>query len=73
MFDTYLASQKLHFPSHSLAYLLQKYCQVETDKSLQLADWRIRPLTEEIIYYARLDTHYLLFIASQIYKELLER
>ncbi len=26
----------------SLAHLLQKYCNVQTNKSLQLADWRIR-------------------------------
>ena len=35
---------------------------VQTDKKYQLADWRIRPLPEEMALYARLDTHHLLHI-----------
>ena len=34
----------------------------QTDKRYQLADWRIRPLPREMQHYARLDTHYLLYI-----------
>lgn len=37
-------------------------CSVSADKQYQLADWRIRPLPEEMIKYAREDTHYLLYI-----------
>jgi len=35
---------------------------VQTDKRYQLADWRIRPLPEEMLLYARMDTHYLLYM-----------
>ena len=42
MFDTGQASRTLGFPSHGLASLLSRYCQVEADKKYQLADWRIR-------------------------------
>ena len=35
---------------------------MQTDKKYQLADWRVRPLPEELMLYARMDTHYLLYI-----------
>ncbi len=35
---------------------------MQTDKKYQLADWRVRPLPEELVLYARMDTHYLLYI-----------
>ena len=35
---------------------------VQTDKRYQLADWRIRPLQQEMLLYARMDTHYLLYM-----------
>ncbi|CAO3629496.1 unnamed protein product [Cunninghamella echinulata] len=71
MFDTYDASHVLDFPHHGLAYLLKKYCNVDADKKYQLADWRIRPLPEEMIKYARADTHYLLYIYDCLREELL--
>lgn len=42
LFDTYHASHGLELGQHSLAYLLEYYCSVKTDKKYQLADWRIR-------------------------------
>ncbi|KAI5640332.1 HRDC domain-containing protein [Phthorimaea operculella] len=38
----------------------------------QLADWRIRPLPAELVEYARMDTHYLLYIWRRMKAELLE-
>ncbi|KAJ3257880.1 Exosome component 10 [Boothiomyces macroporosus] len=73
LFDTYQASQLLEMEKHSFAHLLQYYCQVETNKKYQLADWRIRPLTKEMIHYARTDTHYLLYIFDKMRNELLKR
>ncbi|KAI8329857.1 ribonuclease H-like domain-containing protein, partial [Chlamydoabsidia padenii] len=71
LFDTYDATHLLEFPHHSLAYLLKKYCNVVADKKYQLADWRIRPLPQEMMDYARSDTHYLLYIYDQLREELL--
>ncbi len=34
----------------------------QADKRWQLADWRVRPLSAEALHYARMDTHYLLYI-----------
>lgn len=70
MFDTGQATRSLMYPRFSLAYLLEKVCSVKTDKSYQLADWRVRPLSEEMITYARIDTHYLLHIYDVLKHEL---
>lgn len=70
MFDTAKACDVLSKPQKSLAFLLETYCGVSTDKSLQREDWRQRPLSEEMIQYARTDTHYLLHIADCLISEL---
>ncbi|KAG8815666.1 exosome nuclease subunit [Serendipita sp. 399] len=72
LFDTYHASRVLEFPKFSLAYLLSKYCDFTADKRYQLADWRIRPLPEEMMHYARSDTHFLLFIYDNLREALLQ-
>lgn len=71
MFDTHQAAKQLGYPHLSLAYLLRRFCQIDADKHFQLADWRIRPLPEELKTYAREDTHYLLYIYHMMRNELL--
>ena len=75
MFDTYIAAKTLGFPRGclSLAFLLQHYCNNKTDKKFQLADWRIRPLTEEMVQYARSDTRYLIKIYHLMKNGLLDQ
>lgn len=72
MFDTGQAARTVGHRSFGLAFLLQHYCQVLADKKYQLADWRVRPLPEEMQKYAREDTHYLLYIYDRIRMDLLE-
>ncbi|XP_021193965.3 exosome complex component 10 homolog isoform X1 [Helicoverpa armigera] len=72
MFDTYQAAKELSLQGLSLKYLLMRYCHVDADKKYQLADWRIRPLPAELIEYARMDTHYLLYIWRHMKDELLK-
>ncbi|KAM4652421.1 exosome complex component 10 [Discoglossus pictus] len=72
MFDTHQAARLLNLGRHSLDHLLRLYCSVESDKKYQLADWRIRPLPEEMIQYARADTHYLLYIYDKMRTDLLK-
>ncbi|CAN9515579.1 unnamed protein product [Ophioblennius macclurei] len=62
LFDTHQASRALNLARHSLDHLLKHFCSVDADKRYQLADWRIRPLPDEMVQYARTDTHYLLYI-----------
>nr|XP_023014126.1 exosome component 10 [Leptinotarsa decemlineata] len=72
MFDTYQASKQLGYSGLSLAYLMQKFCNFVPNKQFQLADWRIRPLPEQLKSYAREDTHYLIYIYHKLKNELLE-
>lgn len=71
LFDTYHAAVALGLPKRSLKFLLEKYAHYEADKKYQMADWRLRPLTEEMFRYARADTHYLLYIYDYLRNELL--
>nr|CAX75627.1 Exosome component 10 [Schistosoma japonicum] len=73
LFDTGVAARLLQHGRFSLSYLLQRYVNINPNKKYQLADWRIRPLPNELIEYARTDTHYLLHIASRMCRELQDR
>ncbi|KAK6953231.1 hypothetical protein Daesc_005531 [Daldinia eschscholtzii] len=73
LFDTFEAAVALQYPSRSLAYLLKKFVDFDADKKYQLADWRIRPIPDEMFYYARSDTHYLLYIYDMMRNELLQQ
>ncbi|KAG6010571.1 hypothetical protein E4U21_005924 [Claviceps maximensis] len=72
LFDTYFACDLLNYPGKSLAFLLSKFVDFDADKQYQLADWRIRPIPEEMLYYARSDTHYLLYIYDNVRNELVD-
>ncbi|KAF5362917.1 hypothetical protein D9758_007096 [Tetrapyrgos nigripes] len=73
LFDTFHASKVLGFPRHGLANLLEMYCDFTPDKRYQLADWRIRPLPNPMLTYARSDTHFLLYIYDNLRNALLDR
>ncbi|NP_001170525.1 uncharacterized protein LOC100384536 [Zea mays] len=62
LFDTGQASRVLQMERNSLEHLLLHFCGVTAKKEYQNADWRSRPLPDEMIKYAREDTHYLLYI-----------
>ena len=70
LFDTGVATRVLALQSFGLAFCLDHYCNVKANKRYQLADWRKRPLGQELIDYARTDTHYLLFIYDRLRQEL---
>ncbi|KAG0704825.1 ribonuclease H-like domain-containing protein [Suillus ampliporus] len=73
LFDTYHASKVLDFQKHGLANLLETFCDFIPDKRYQLADWRIRPLPDEMLTYARSDTHFLIYIYDRLRLSLIER
>uniref|UniRef100_A0A9J8BT35 Exosome complex component 10 n=1 Tax=Cyprinus carpio carpio TaxID=630221 RepID=A0A9J8BT35_CYPCA len=72
MFDTHHAARCLNLGRNSLDHLLKVYCSVNSDKRYQLADWRIRPLPEEMLKYAQADTHYLLYVYDRVRADLFE-
>ncbi|XP_022742692.1 protein RRP6-like 2 [Durio zibethinus] len=71
LFDTGQASRVLKMERNSLEYLLQHFCGVTANKEYQNADWRLRPLPDEMLRYAREDTHYLLYIYDLMRMKLL--
>ncbi|KAF1920592.1 ribonuclease H-like domain-containing protein [Ampelomyces quisqualis] len=73
LFDTHHAAKALGYPGGSLAYLLERFVQFKAQKQHQLADWRIRPLGEELFEYARGDTHFLLYVYDKMRNELVKR
>ncbi|PVH88022.1 hypothetical protein DL98DRAFT_566398 [Cadophora sp. DSE1049] len=73
LFDTHHASRSLGYAGGSLAFLLKKFINFDADKQYQMADWRIRPLPEEMFFYARADTHFLLYIFDNMRNELIDR
>jgi exosome complex exonuclease RRP6 len=73
LFDTYHAARSLGYPGASLAYLLEKHVNFKAQKQYQMADWRTRPLSQELFDYARADTHYLLYVYDKMRNELVEK
>eukprot|EP00899_Mesostigma_viride_P006270 jgi/Mesvir1/15644/Mv03249-RA.1 len=73
LWDTAQACRALSKEESSLAHLLIKYCRVATNKKMQVADWRQRPLPADMLAYARTDSHYLLYIAGRLMGELATR
>jgi ribonuclease D len=59
LFDTRIAAQLLGEPAIGLAALLEKYAGVQLDKKYQRADWSRRPLSQEMLDYAAMDTRFL--------------
>ncbi len=72
LFDTMLAARILGRSGLGLGTLLEQEFGVLVDKRLQRANWAKRPLSPEMLKYARMDTHYLVALRS-ILKEELDR
>ena len=73
LFDTHHAARVLGYTGKSLAFLLKKFVNFDAQKQYQTADWRIRPLPNEMLDYARSDTHFLLYIYDCMRNELLDK
>ena len=72
LFDTGQAARLLGFLSAGLAHCLLTLCAFTADKRYQLADWRLRPLSADMVAYARADTHFLLFVYDTMKRMLLQ-
>lgn len=73
LFDTMQAARVLGYPAVGLDRLLGDKFQIKMDKRHQKANWATRPLTQEQIHYARLDTHYLFDLRDALELELREK
>jgi ribonuclease D len=59
LFDTHAASRSLGSKECGLNALLEREFGITLDKPMQRANWGRRPLSDRMLEYARLDTHYL--------------
>lgn len=70
LFDTRIASRTLGRKHSGLRAILADELGVEINKRFQRANWGKRPLTSDMLDYARLDTHYLLPLRDHLVEAL---
>ncbi|MDE2510461.1 MAG: ribonuclease D [Elusimicrobia bacterium] len=73
LYDTMIAARVLGIKELGLAAAIERHFGIVISKKLQRADWGKRPLTHEMIRYAQGDTHYLMRVADEQKKALIER
>lgn len=70
LFDTMVAARICGHKAIGLDKMLAQYVGVQMDKSHQRDDWGQRPLPDESLLYAQMDTHYLPLLRDQLHSEL---
>ncbi len=73
VFDTVVAARLLGLRAFSLAALVEKYFGVVLTKGSQKANWAQRPLSKQMMDYAKNDTHFLISLAEMMEDELKEK
>jgi len=73
IFDTMQAARILGYKQVGLDAMLAEKLGISMDKRYQKADWGERPLSPEMLNYARLDTHHLLDLRNSLQAELQQR
>jgi ribonuclease D len=73
LYDTMIAARVLGIKELGLAAAIERQFGLVISKKLQRADWGKRPLTPEMISYAQGDTHFLMRIADEQKKLLVEK
>jgi ribonuclease D len=73
IFDTHRAASLLGCRQLALGKLLETYLGVTLEKKLQRSRWDLRPLAEEQLDYAALDTAHLAELAQRLEGELREK
>jgi ribonuclease D len=59
IFDTMMAARLCGLSFYGLQNLLEDYLGIKQDKSHQLDNWKLRPLSKSSLLYAQKDSHYL--------------
>ena len=73
LFDTMQAARILGYERVGLDSVIEDKLGIKLDKRYQKADWGERPLSREMLNYARLDTRYLLDLRDCLQTELQTR
>lgn len=72
IFDTMVAARILGWQKVGLASILKLHYGVNVNKRHQRANWGRRPLPDQLLTYAQLDTHYLISLRNKLFYELEE-
>lgn len=70
LFDTMLAARILGRSALGLGSLIEAEFGMQVDKRYQRANWTRRPISPEMMNYARMDTRYLIPLADILRKQL---
>jgi ribonuclease D len=70
LFDTMLAARLLGWKRYGLGAILEEHFGVPLNKRMQRYNWGTRPLPQQALHYARLDTHFLLPLRDKQVAEL---
>ncbi len=73
LFDTMQAGRILGRRLAGLDRLIEEKFNIKVNKRFQKADWGARPLSRDLMLYARLDTHFLLPLRDMLKTELEEK
>ncbi|HEX2622077.1 MAG TPA: HRDC domain-containing protein [Phototrophicaceae bacterium] len=73
LFDTMIAARICGYRQVGLNNLLLLHFGIEMDKSHQRDNWGERPLPQDSLHYAQMDTHYLLSLRDVLHRELQDR
>jgi ribonuclease D len=73
LFDTMQAGRILGRKLAGLDRLIEEKFNIKVNKRFQKADWGARPLSPDLVLYARLDTHFLLPLRDLLKTELEEK
>ncbi|MGD8509453.1 MAG: HRDC domain-containing protein [Syntrophobacterales bacterium] len=73
VFDTSVACRLLGRRKLGLARILAEEFGVKLDKKYQRCNWEKRPLSAEQLYYAQLDTHFLIDLRNRLHGDLLKK
>ncbi|MBG7610012.1 MAG: HRDC domain-containing protein [Anaerolineae bacterium] len=66
IFDTMVAARILGWNAVGLGSLLASEFGIHANKKYQRADWGRRPLPQEMLTYAQMDTHFLIALRNQM-------
>jgi ribonuclease D len=70
LFDTMIGARILGWAKVGLGSILGDQFNVKVDKKYQRADWGRRPIPDEMLTYAQVDTHFLLRLRDKMQTEL---
>lgn len=73
IFDTMIAARTLGWPKVGLSNVLNKLYGITLNKRYQRANWGQRPLSKDMLRYARLDTYYLTDLRQRLVNDLKAR